>query len=99
MPWSRAGEYCMGILCCFSVLEDREGEPPHIRDIFHVVVDSMKQWMNSFELFSLTFLQTWTILFGGFFLYEGYFVCVSVGLFFKVRLLCCFLGVIRNVLS
>lgn len=52
-------------------MEDKEGEPPSVRDVFHIVTDTMQQWMRSIDLFALTFLQTWTILLGTMFVYEG----------------------------
>eukprot|EP00615_Pteridomonas_danica_P014741 CAMPEP_0114402850 /NCGR_PEP_ID=MMETSP0102-20121206/18345_1 /TAXON_ID=38822 ORGANISM="Pteridomonas danica, Strain PT" /NCGR_SAMPLE_ID=MMETSP0102 /ASSEMBLY_ACC=CAM_ASM_000212 /LENGTH=531 /DNA_ID=CAMNT_0001566711 /DNA_START=72 /DNA_END=1669 /DNA_ORIENTATION=+ len=71
MPWSRAGEYACGMLCCFSVFDDQEGEPPRLLNLYYIGTEKLKTWLGSLELLISTFLQTGTIGVGCFFLYVG----------------------------
>jgi len=71
MPWTRAGEYAMGILVAFSLHEEQEDERPRVMDIFRIVSEPYRDWMNDTRLLFTTTLQTATLATGFMFMYEG----------------------------
>jgi hypothetical protein len=71
MPWARAGEYCLGMLCCFSMFDARADEPPSFLDVYYIAAETHREWLQSVRVVFATTLQTVTLGAGFLFIFEG----------------------------
>lgn len=70
-PWGRAAEFSLGMLVAFSYHDHAKEEEFALLDIFGLVTGSIEDWLHSISRIVVTTIQTATLVFAAFFLYEG----------------------------